>query len=484
MIKKMGFPVIKGVSYILAHTPDLVGYGSKPTREFVTDPSLRDRINENLRSYEEAKNYPPHQVYIGNLKPDDLWQIEQPWFKNLLDDASRFGPWGEIMPQDEFYAYLKIVDEFALVFLTAAFTQQVRSSLTRHDLFTDDDDKRLGAGVDEALIKDKIAAGALPLYNGVVLIGCIQDGHDEDDNLKAHILLENLSCKATGVLAMRSVFHNMNIDPATIDYAMNSGEEGVGDRYQRGAGNLAKAMAEMSGCTNSSGSDIKAFCCGPVHAMVLAGGLVQSGVFDNLMIVAGGCLAKLGMKMRGHLSNTMPILEDVLAAFAVVIGPDDGVNPQIRLDVIGKHDVGAGSSQQAIYESLVKKPLDKIGLTIPEIDKYSTELHNPEITEPAGSGNVPKNNYRMIGGLAVMQGQLPREELDQFEKTHGMPGYSPTQGHIPSALPYLGHACRSIMDGEITRTMFVGKGSLFLAKMTNMSDGISFIIEQNQAKQQ
>jgi glycine/sarcosine/betaine reductase complex component C subunit beta len=468
---------------MLTHTPDLVGYGSKPTREFLTDPALQEKINKSLRSYEDAKNYPPHQVYIGNMKPEDLWQAEQPWFENLLEDASRYGPWGEIMPQDEFYGYLKIVDEFDLIFLSASFTEQVRLSLGKHRLFTADDDKRLGSGVEISLLEEKISAGALPLYDQGSLVGCIQDGHDEDENLKAHILLENLSCKATGVLAMRNAFHILQIDPTSIDYAMNSGEEGVGDRYQRGAGNLAKAMAEMSGCINSSGSDIKAFCCGPVHTMVLAGSLVQSAIFENVVVIGGGCLAKLGMKMRGHLSNSMPILEDILAAFVVVLGPDDGVNPQIRLDVIGKHDVGAGSSQQAIYESLVRKPLDKIGLTIPDIDKYSTELHNPEITEPAGSGNVPKNNYRMIGGLAVMLGQLPREELDQFEKIHGMPGYSPTQGHIPSALPYLGHACKSILEGEISRTMFVGKGSLFLAKMTNMSDGISFIVEKNSKTQ-
>ena len=465
----------------MAHTPELVEYGSKPSREFLNEPELRDQIKANLRSYEEAKNYPPHQVYIGNLKPEELWQIEHPWFENLLPDASRSGPWGEIMPQDEFYGFLKIADEFDLLFLSTDFTGMIRKKLSKHPLFSVEDDQRLGEGISLTLIEEKISKGALPLYNGSALIGTIQDGHDEDDNLKAHILLENLSCKASGILAIRALSHNTGIDPASIDYAMNSGEEGVGDRYQRGAGNLAKAMAELSGCVNSSGVDIKAFCCGPVHTMVLAGSLVQSGVFNNVMVIGGGCLAKLGMKMRGHLKNEMQILEDVLAAFAVVIGPDDGVSPQIRLDIIGKHDVGAGSSQQAIYESLVKKPLDKVGLTIPDINRYSTELHNPEITEPAGSGNVPKNNYRMIAGLAIMQGQLPREDLDNFEKSHGMPGYSPTQGHVPSALPYLGHACRGIMAGEFENAMFVGKGSLFLAKMTKMSDGLSFIIEKNKS---
>jgi glycine/sarcosine/betaine reductase complex component C subunit beta len=478
----MGFPVIKGVSYIIAHVPDLVKYGSKPTREFVTDPALHDRLKASLRTYEEVKNYPPHQVYIGNLKPGDLWEHKQPWYENLSADASRYSPWGEIMPQDEFYGLLKIVDEFDLIFLTEEFTEKVKSKLEAHKLFSPSDSARLGAGTGREKIDEKLLAGALPLFDGEVLVGCIQDGHDEDDNLKADILLENLSCKASGVLAMRSAIASLDMDPGSVDYVMNSGEEGVGDRYQRGAGNLAKAMAEMSGCNNSTGADIKAFCCAPVHTMVMAGSLIHSGIFDNVMVVGGGCLAKLGMKMRGHLANSMPIMEDVLAAFAVVVGPDDGINPQLRLDVIGKHDVGAGSSQQAIYESLVKKPLDKLGLKIPDIDKYSTELHNHEITEPAGSGNVPKNNYRMIAGLAVMQGQLQREALDTFEKSHGMPGFSPTQGHIPSALPYLGHACKAILEGEFNNAMFVGKGSLFLAKMTNLSDGMSFIVEKNSGK--
>jgi len=213
--------------------------------------------------------------------------------------------------------------------------------------------------------------------------------------------------------------------------------------------------------------------------MILAGSLIQSGIHDQVMVVGGGALAKLGMKMRGHLANSIPIMEDVLAAFAIIVGKDDGYNPQIRLDVIGKHDVSTGSSQQAIYEALVKRPLEKLGKKIPEINKYATELHNPEITEPAGSGNVPKNNYRMIAGLAVMQGQLKREEIDTFEQIHGMPGYSPTQGHIPSAVPYLGHAREAILKGELENAMFLGKGSLFLAKMTNLSDGMSFIIEKN-----
>lgn len=85
----------------------------------------------------------------------------------------------------------------------------------------------------------------------------------------------------------------------------------------------------------------------------------------------------------------------------------------------------------------------------------------------------------MIGGLAVLRKMMSTGDLDRFERTHGMPGFCPTQGHIPSALPFLGHARDMILQGDIRRAMFLGKGSLFLAKMTKLSDGMSFILEKN-----
>ena len=60
-----------------------------------------------------------------------------------------------------------------------------------------------------------------------------------------------------------------------------------------------------------------------------------------------------------------------------------------------------------------------------------------------------------------------------------MPGFSPTQGHIASAIPYLGHARRALTEGGLTRTMFAGKGSLFLGRMTQLPDGLSLVLERN-----
>jgi len=193
-------------------------------------------------------------------------------------------------------------------------------------------------------------------------------------------------------------------------------------------------------------------------------------------------MAKLGMKFKGHLAQDMPILEDTLGGFAVLVTGDDRKSPLLRLDSVGKHNIGSGSSQQNILESLILKPLRRLGMKITDVDKYAVELQNPEVTVPAGSGNVPLTNYRMIGALATLQKEIKREEIDTFVLQHGMPGFSPTQGHVPAAVPFLGHAIEAIKRGQMNNAMFVARGSLFLGRMTQLSDGLSFLIEKNPAR--
>jgi hypothetical protein len=268
-----------------------------------------------------------------------------------------------------------------------------------------------------------------------------------------------------------------DIDPASIEYAIGCGEEAVGDRYQRGGGSLGKAIAEACGLVNATGSDVKAFCAAPIHALVVAGALVESGVFERVAVVAGGSLAKLGMKFLGALDHGLPVLEDVLAGMAILVGHAEGEAPVMRMDAVGRHRIGSGSSQQALLETVVASPLERLHLGLLDVDRYATELHNPEITEPAGSGDVPARNYRMIGGLAVIRGELPRDELDSFARARGLPGFSPTQGHVASAIPWLPHALERFRGGELSRTMLLAKGSLFLGRMTQMWDGVSVLLE-------
>ena len=477
-------PVIKGVTYCLAHVPDLVRHGSKPSRDIPRDPALSATLLDHWRPFEEAVTYPPNQVFLGNLRPDDLAKAPKPWFRNPHMEGGRFGAYGEIMPQEEFYALMKVSDQFDLVLLEEEFTSEARTLLAAHPLFTEEDVEPLEQGVPLDKIREVLNEGtALPLYTEKDrLVGCFQRAHEEDKALTADSLIENLAAKATAALALRHAFDKVpSIRPTDIDYLLGCGEEAIGDRYNRGGGNLAKAVGEMCGCVNATGSDVKAFCCAPNHAVVIGGSLIQSGVFDEIAIVAGGSFAKLGMKYRGHVTNDMPILEDVLASVAIFMGPDDGENPKVRLDVIGKHDISSGSSNQAITQAVVVDPLKKHGFKITDIDRYATELHNPEITEPQGSGNTPRTNYRMLGGMAVKEGEIEVSELDRFVEDYGMVGFSPTQGHIASAVPFIGHARDMILSGDIQRTMFYAKGSLFLGRMTNLSDGISFIMESNES---
>ena len=428
---------IHGCSLVLAHAPDLVRHGSKPARE-----EAADQLAPALRTYEAALGYPPHQVFIGNLGPATLWEIERPWWSHPVEPKQE-GPFGVFVDEAELYRRMEQADQFQLLKL---------------------DGREPGEG-------------GLAIHANGTLLGAMQRAHDLDESLSAAVLLENLACKATGALALEHLLAGTGFPADDVEYAIGCGEEAVGDRYQRGGGNLGKAIAEQAGCRYASGSDVKAFCAGPLHALVMAASLVSSGVYSSVVVVAGGSLAKLGMKFAGALRHDVPVLEDVLAGVAILVAPPGEGAPVVRLDAVGRHKVGSGSAQQAILEDLVVEPLERLGRGILDVDRIATELHDPEITEPAGAGNVPSRNYRLIGALAVKRGELPREGMDGFERDHGLPGFSPTQGHVASAVPWLPHALAEFRAGELGSGMLVAKGSLFLGRMTELADGLSILLE-------
>jgi betaine reductase len=479
-------PVVRAASLVLAHVPSLVRHGSKPLRELQKVEQPIDYLRPHLRDWNAALGYVPNQVFIGNVGVDDLAAWPSPWHRHPVAGASRVGPDGEIMPEEEFLGLLAACDGFDLLALDRDVAERARAALDAHPIVGAASGRPPApAGVTAAVLQERIDRHhATPLLGADGrLLGAMLAGHDEDDTLTGQVLLENIACKATAALALRHLLARPGaIAAADVRYVLSCGEEAVGDRYQRGGGNLAKAVAEWTGCTRATGSDVKAFCCGPMHALMLAGALVASGLHDSVIVLAGGSLAKLGMKFQGHVKHAMPIVEDVLAGFAVHVGRDDGVSPVLRLDAVGRHEVASGSAPLAIVKALYTEPLARAGLTLLDVDRFSLELHNPEATEPAGSGNVPLGNYRTLASLAVLEKLIDRAGIDEFVRTRGMPGFSPTQGHVASAIPYLGHALRGLTTGRLTRTMFTGKGSLFLGRMTQLSDGISLILERNPAR--
>ena len=371
-----------------------------------------------------------------------------PWYDIKDEQGKRHGKFGQIVPQDEFLALMKICDAFDLVKLSESFIASVRPKV-------EDNFKELAPYFDKlegSDISDKEDDYEPLLHNGEV-VGYVKKAHDVDVNLNAHVIFENLVVKASGVISALEALRATGVKPEEIDYVVECSEEACGDINQRGGGNFAKAIAEVVGLTNATGSDLRGFCAAPTHALINASALVKAGVYKNVLVVVGG--------------------------FAVVISENDGKNPIIRTDLVGKHDVGTGSSPQAVMGALVAKPLEKANLKITDVDVFSVEMQNPDITKAAGAGNVPESNYKMIGALAAMRGDIDKKSLKSFIEEKGLPGWAPTQGHIPSGVPYVGFLVDDLTTGDKNRAMIVGKGSLFLGRMTNLFDGVSVVVERN-----
>lgn len=461
-------PVVGATTQVLAHVPGLVRHGSKPARVIEAQPDTADTLASALRSFDDAAAYPPNQAFLGALHPRELG--ERPWFEQPVEGAKRFAPDGEIMPEEEFLGLLAAVDSAEIVSLDADFAARAAQALAHHPLAK-------GFDLDRIEKAATPRTGGLPLYIGEQQVGATHADHDVDEALSERVLLENLAAKATATLALLHLLEDNDIDPDSIEYVIGCGEEAVGDRYQRGGGNMAKAVAEAAGLTAASGADVKNFCAAAIPSLVMAGSLVTSGVFRRVAVVAGGSVPKLGMKFQGALKHGFPILEDVLGGTAALIEADDGASPRIRLDSVGRHRVGDGGAMPKIMEALAIEPLARLGMSTADIDDFATELHNPEITEPQGSGNVPDRNYRTIAALAARRGDITKDETAEFVTAKGMPGFAPTQGHIASALCYLPHAVNRLTTGRAERVMLLAKGSLFLGRMSQQSDGMSVMLE-------
>ena len=124
--------VIKGASYVLVHTPDMVLYnGTTQTTERVVNPDSEylKAVPEHLRSYEEAVSYWPNQTYIGNAHPDELAEIEFPYYDKKKEGAERYGKYGEIMPEEEFLLLVQACDMFEVVRLDKAFVEKYKEAL-------------------------------------------------------------------------------------------------------------------------------------------------------------------------------------------------------------------------------------------------------------------------------------------------------------------------------------------------------------------
>ncbi len=383
--------IITGSTQVLAHVPGLTEHGSKPRRELPRDPEVAASFAASLRSYDDAVGYGPHQAYVNALHPRDL--PPRPWVgaDQRLPGATRFAPAGEIMPEDEFLGLLAILDDFGLLTISAAAAERAAAALAGHPLAKGLDLDRL-----DKATGDVEAVAAEP---GTTRIGAdpgvMRWGEGFDESLTSIVLLDNLAAKATATLALLHLLDKTDVDPLSIPYVLGCGEEAIGDRYQRGGGNMAKTVAEKGGLLQASGADVKNFCAAPVPALVMAGALVSSGVFDRVAVIAGGSMAKLGMKFQGHLKNGLPVLEDVLGGTAALVERADAAGaagrhgPRLRLDAVGRHTVSAGGSQPQVMEALANGPWPAWASRSPRSTTSPPSSTTRRSPSPRGRGTSP-----------------------------------------------------------------------------------------------
>ena len=258
---------IKSYAYCLNHAPETGSfYGGTPheARHSGKEKEYVDALPKHLQTYEEALHYAPNQTYIGGLSYEEFEKAKTPWTENRLSDAQRYGKFGEIMPEDEFLGLISACDEFELVWLEKGFAESVSAKLAKDPVITESIVKRVVRPKNmkdladiEAEVKDR---EALPLHFGGKVVGCIRMGHPTDACLTAHVLMENLAGKASGVLALLHLLKNSGLAPTDLDFVIECSEEGAGDVGQRAGNNFAKAIAEVAGCVNASGCDVRGFC--------------------------------------------------------------------------------------------------------------------------------------------------------------------------------------------------------------------------------
>ncbi|MCI6634011.1 MAG: glycine reductase, partial [Clostridiales bacterium] len=285
--------VIKGAGYILVHTPDMVIHnGTTQTTERIVNPESEylKELPSHIRSFEDVLSYYPNQVYIGNVTPDELAEVPQPWCDKACPSNGRFGQFGQMMPQEEFLLLMQACDVFDLVKLEKDFVAENKAKLAENPLIDEAIMARITDGIElaevERLVAEEHSEG---LYHHDKLVGCVNRAHDIDVNLSAHVMHENIADKASSVLALLAAVKNAGIAKEDVEYVIDCAEEACGDMNQRGGGNFAKSAAEIAGLNNATGSDCRGFCAAPAHAMIEAAALVASGAYKTVAVTAGGC---------------------------------------------------------------------------------------------------------------------------------------------------------------------------------------------------
>ena len=203
---------------------------------------------------------------------------------------------------------------------------------------------------------------------------------------------------------------------------------------------------------------------------MIAGASSRPACMTAVIVVAGGSLAKLGMKFLGALdhdgrSSTIPSRRwRWSSALPTTTRPRRrcGGRDRHAPDVVGVPEAVPGGHRPARRSTRWDRHH--------RLRDLRHRAPRSEVTELAGDV-ASHRNFTMSPGLGAVRASRPRGHGSVRGRLRPS-SFSPTQGHIASA-----SSPRTIAGvrraGELNRTMLLAKGSLFLGRMTRLRDGAS-----------
>ncbi len=218
-----------------------------------------------------------------------------------------------MMPLDEFYGLMKAVDAFDLVILEEGFQKAVKEKLLAHAALgkingLEKLDKNFGAtDAIQALVDGHKAE---PMYLNGKLIGCVKKAHDFDAALSEHVMFENLVSKASAAFSLALLLHKTDLNPEDVEYIIECSEEACGDMNQRGGGKLRQVHRRGVRPYQRHGfRHTRSFCAARPTRWSKRRRWCRRASYQNVVVLAGGASAKLGLNAKDHVKKGLPVLE-------------------------------------------------------------------------------------------------------------------------------------------------------------------------------
>ena len=278
--------------------------------------------------------------------------------------------------------------------------------------------------------------------------------HDLDESLTANVLLENLACKASGVHALAHLLAADRHRPARRSRTRSAAARRPSATATSGAAATSRRRSPRLRARRArAATDVKAFCAAPVHALVVAGGAVEAGVERagrrgrrRLARQARDEVRGRARPRRSRSSRTCS------PAWPCSSAPADGSTARAAHSTrSGRHAGRAGAAQQARARGRSWRAARRARAS----GSSTSASTRPSSTTPRspsrqGGGDVADRNYKMLAGArrGARRARAARRS-PAFARAHGLPGFSPTQGHIARAVPWLPHALAGMRDGEL-----------------------------------